>query len=83
MGAGAAYFGSRILRHVAADMESLAARGFTGVLHTFTENDLAYYREAFALGHFGTGAAIAVVLFCVLLALSIAYLRIIGKEART
>ena len=26
------------------------------------------YREAFALGHFGTGAAIAVVLFCVLLA---------------
>jgi N,N'-diacetylchitobiose transport system permease protein len=40
------------------------------------------YREAFALGHFGTGAAIAVVLFCVLLALSIAYLRLIGKEAR-
>jgi hypothetical protein len=48
MSAGAAYFGSRILRHVAADMEALAARGFSGVLHTFTENDLAYYREAMA-----------------------------------
>ena len=41
------------------------------------------YREAFALGHFGTGAAIAVVLFCVLLAFSIAYVRLIGKEGRT
>ncbi len=40
---GAAYFGNRILRHVAADMEDLAARGFTGVLHTFSENDLVYY----------------------------------------
>ena len=43
--AGVAYFGSRIVRHVAADMAALAERGFTGVLHTFTENDLAYYRE--------------------------------------
>ena len=42
---GVSYFGNRILRHVAADMEGLAADGFTGVLHTFTENDLAYYRE--------------------------------------
>jgi hypothetical protein len=41
---GVAYFGNRIVRHVAADMEGLAAAGFTGVLHTFTENDLAYYR---------------------------------------
>jgi hypothetical protein len=48
MGAGVAYFGSRIPRHVAADMQALAARGFTGVLHTFTENDLAYYRETVA-----------------------------------
>jgi N-acetylmuramic acid 6-phosphate etherase len=45
MTVGAAYFGNRILRHVAADMEDLARRGFTGVLHTFSENDLAYYRE--------------------------------------
>jgi hypothetical protein len=43
MSIGAAYFGSRIPRHVAADMEALAARGFTGVLHTYSENDLAYY----------------------------------------
>ncbi len=45
MSTGVAYFGSRIPRHVAADMQKLAARGFTGVLHTFSENDLAYYRE--------------------------------------
>jgi hypothetical protein len=46
--AGAAYFGNRMPRHVAADMEALAARGFTGVLHTFSENDLAYYRGTMA-----------------------------------
>ncbi len=43
MSVGAAYFGNRIPRHAAADMEDLAARGFTAVLHTFSENDLAYY----------------------------------------
>jgi N-acetylmuramic acid 6-phosphate etherase len=42
---GVSYFGNRILRHVAADMDDLAARGFTGVLHTMSENDLAYYRD--------------------------------------
>jgi hypothetical protein len=26
-------------------MQDLAARGFTGVLHTYSENDLAYYRD--------------------------------------
>src|SRR5919201_6193418 len=41
---GVSYFGNRILRHVAADMDALAAAGFTGVLHTMSENDLAYYR---------------------------------------
>lgn len=40
---GAAYFGNRTVRHVAADMEELARRGFTGVLHTLSENDLRYY----------------------------------------
>jgi hypothetical protein len=45
MSTGAAYFGNRIPRHVAADMEELAARGFDGVLHTFSENDLAFYRR--------------------------------------
>jgi N,N'-diacetylchitobiose transport system permease protein len=40
------------------------------------------YRESFAIGHFGVGAAIAVVLFCVLLVLSIACVRLVGKEAR-
>jgi hypothetical protein len=40
---GVAYFGNRIPRHVAKDMSDLADRGFTGVLHTFSENDLAHY----------------------------------------
>jgi N-acetylmuramic acid 6-phosphate etherase len=42
---GCAYFGSRIVRHVELDMQDLARRGFNAVLHTFSENDLAYYRE--------------------------------------
>ncbi len=45
MAIGVSYFGNRILRHAAADMEDLAARGFTGVLHTMSENDLTYYRD--------------------------------------
>jgi len=45
---GCAYFGVRIPRHVARDMEELAALGYTGVLHTFSENDLAYYRGTMA-----------------------------------
>ena len=44
MRAGCSYFGVRILRHVQRDLEDIAARGYTGVLHTFSENDLAYYR---------------------------------------
>lgn len=40
---GVAYFGSRMLRHVARDLDRLAAAGFTGVLHTFSENDLRHY----------------------------------------
>ncbi len=47
-GAGCSYFGVRILRHVRRDMDDLAARGYTGVLHTFSENDLAYYRDTMA-----------------------------------
>jgi len=29
-------------------MDDLAARGYTGVLHTFSENDFAYYRDTMA-----------------------------------
>jgi hypothetical protein len=47
-GAGCAYFGVRIPRHVRRDMDDLASRGFTGVLHTFSENDFAYYRGTMA-----------------------------------
>jgi N-acetylmuramic acid 6-phosphate etherase len=46
--AGCSYFGVRILRHVRRDMADLTARGYTGVLHTFSENDLAYYRGTMA-----------------------------------
>lgn len=45
MAIGCSYFGVRILRHVSRDMEDLVRRGYTGVLHTFSENDLAYYRD--------------------------------------
>lgn len=38
------------------------------------------YREAFALGHFGVGAAIAVVTFVVLLGFALVYMRVIGRE---
>src|SRR3954470_21313616 len=43
--AGCSYFGVRVPRHVERDMSDLAALGYTGVLHTLSENDLAYYRE--------------------------------------
>jgi N-acetylmuramic acid 6-phosphate etherase len=46
--AGCSYFGVRIPRHVRRDMSDLAARGYTGVLHTFSENDFAYYRGTMA-----------------------------------
>ena len=42
--AGCSYFGVRILRHARRDLEDIAARGYAAVLHTFSENDLAYYR---------------------------------------
>ena len=46
--AGCSYFGVRIARHVQRDMADLAQRGYSGVLHTFSENDLAYYRGTMA-----------------------------------
>jgi N,N'-diacetylchitobiose transport system permease protein len=41
------------------------------------------YRESFALGHYGLGSAVAVVLFIVLLVFSIVYVRMIAKESRS
>jgi N-acetylmuramic acid 6-phosphate etherase len=46
--AGVSYFGVRILHHVRRDLADIAARGYTSVLHTFSENDLAYYRGTMA-----------------------------------
>jgi N-acetylmuramic acid 6-phosphate etherase len=48
MRAGVSYFGVRIPRHARRDLEDIAARGYTAVLHTFSENDLAYYRGTMA-----------------------------------
>lgn len=48
MSLGCAYFGVRVPRHAARDMAELAALGYTGVLHTFSENDLAHYRGTMA-----------------------------------
>ena len=45
---GVSYFGVRIPRHARRDLEDIAARGYTAVLHTFSENDLAYYRGTLA-----------------------------------
>jgi N-acetylmuramic acid 6-phosphate etherase len=46
--AGVSYFGVRIPRHVRRDLQDIAARGYTAVLHTYSENDLAYYRGTMA-----------------------------------
>jgi len=46
--AGVSYFGVRIIRHVRRDLADIATRGYTSVLHTFSENDLAYYRGTMA-----------------------------------
>ncbi|MBP6876146.1 MAG: hypothetical protein KBD56_08755 [Candidatus Eisenbacteria bacterium] len=40
----ASYFGNRIPRHVAADMQLLHTLGFTRVVHTFSETDMTFYR---------------------------------------
>src|SRR2546430_17689059 len=48
MRAGCAYFGVGVPRHAARDMDELAALGYTAVLHTFSENDLAHYRATMA-----------------------------------
>jgi hypothetical protein len=51
----ASYFGNRIPRHARADMQALRALGFDRVVHTFCENDLAFYpgtmREIVAISH--------------------------------
>ena len=41
---------------------------------------VAAYREGFALSHYGLGSAVAVVLFLILLAFSLVYVWLIGKE---
>ncbi len=40
------YFGNRILRHVRMDVRRLRNEGFDIVVHTFSENDLRFYRKS-------------------------------------
>jgi hypothetical protein len=44
MAIGVAYSGTRFIDDIKRDMRYLADIGFTGVLHTFSENDFAYFR---------------------------------------
>jgi len=48
MDAGIAYFGSRILHHVEADLDEIAGAGYRHVLHTFSEGDQRYYLDQMA-----------------------------------
>lgn len=41
---------------------------------------VAAYREGFALSHYGLGSAVAVVLFVILVAFALIYVRLVGKE---
>ncbi|MFH1783538.1 MAG: hypothetical protein ABH868_01365 [bacterium] len=43
---GVSYFGNRSPKHVARDMEDIAKSNCNFVVHTFSENDLAYYKKA-------------------------------------
>jgi len=45
---GCSYFGNRIPKHVRADMQELADMGCTYVVHTFNENDWAFYHDTMA-----------------------------------
>ncbi len=45
MQTGVAYFSSRTLRHVRADLQDMLEHGCTYVVHCFTETDLAYNRD--------------------------------------
>jgi hypothetical protein len=40
------YFGNRILRHVRVDVRKLRNEGFDILVHTFSENDLRFYRKS-------------------------------------
>lgn len=42
---GCSYFGNRIPKHVRTDMRELADMGCTYVVHTFNENDWAFYHD--------------------------------------
>lgn len=45
MKTGFSYFGVRRLVHVKADLEAMVLEGATQVLHTWSEDDLSYYRD--------------------------------------
>ncbi len=45
---GVSYFGVRDLRHVAEDLEEMAQAGLDVVVHTFSENDVTFYKGTMA-----------------------------------
>ncbi len=45
---GVSYFGNRDPRHVDRDLAEMAQAGLTFVVHTFSENDLAFYADTMA-----------------------------------
>jgi hypothetical protein len=55
MRTGVSYFGNRTVRHVAADLEDIAASGFDYVVHCSTESDLLWgqetMREIYRISH--------------------------------
>jgi hypothetical protein len=48
MKTGFSYFGVRRVEHVRADLEAMREEGCTQVLHTWSEEDLAYYGDTMA-----------------------------------
>ncbi|MGH8103131.1 MAG: hypothetical protein ACREJQ_01260 [bacterium] len=40
---GVSYFGNRMVRHAAGDLQNLKKAGFSFVVHTYSENDLLFY----------------------------------------
>jgi hypothetical protein len=48
METGIAYYGNRIIKHVQADLEDIAAHYCTYVVHTLSETDILTYRDTMA-----------------------------------
>ena len=43
---GMAYYDSRLLKHVRADLDDMVAHGCTYVVHCLSETDVLFYKES-------------------------------------